>query len=156
MIYALLVSAIRLGYRVINMERAKIIRHFSPAENVMIIGAGWNARNLMDFLDHDQEHHLKPVCIIDVEDRRIDGRLINGVPVIDGPEMLEKGIEKYKVRNVYIANNMLDNKFRNRLEEVCKERYLTLRDYAGYVAYLKNDVTADTAEMLLRIVKPPV
>ena len=150
------IGSIRLGYRVFHMEKAKIIRHLSPAENVMIIGAGWSARNLMDFLDRDHERNLKPVCIIDIENKEMTGKLINGVPVIGGPEMLEKGIEKYKVRNVYIANAMVDNDLRNKLERVCKERYLNLRDYAGYIAYLNNDLPAETADTLLRIVKPPV
>ncbi|MBQ6173901.1 MAG: DegT/DnrJ/EryC1/StrS aminotransferase family protein [Clostridia bacterium] len=70
--------------------------------------------------------------------------------------MVEKGIEKFKVRNIYIASAFLDNSLRNKLEEVCKERYLNLRDYAGYIAYLNNDVQADTADALLRIVKPPI
>ena len=149
-------SAIRLGYRVFHIERAKIIRHLSPAENVMIIGAGWNARNLMDFLERDRDRNLKPVCIIDVEGQEMTGKSINGVPVIGGPEMLERGIEKYKVRNVYIANSMIDNDLRNKLEEVCRDRYLNLRDYAGYIAYLNNDLSAETADTLLKIVKPPV
>ncbi len=149
-------SIIRLGKRIYHMEKAKIIRHRSPAENVMIIGAGWNARNLMTFLEHDREHNLKPVCFIDDGNRGMAGKLINGVPVIGGAEMVEAGIEKYKVRNVYIASPFLDNKLRNRLEEICKERYLNFRDYAGYIAYLNSDVQADTADALLRIVKPPI
>ncbi len=152
----LLISAIRLGYRLFTYERAKNIRHLSPAENVMIIGAGWNAKNLMTFLDNDHDRNLKPVCIIDNENRGMDGKSINGVPVIGGPEMLEKGIEKYMVRNVYIANPMLDNELREKLEEVCKERYLNLRDYAGYIAYLNQDIPVDTADTLLKIVKPPI
>jgi len=150
------ICAIRLGYRVYNLERAKVIRHLSPAENVMIIGAGWNAKNLMDFLERDHSRNLKPVCIVDNEQRGMDGKSINGVPVIGGPEMLEKGIEKYKVSNIYIANPMLDNELREKLEKVCKERYLNLRDYAGYIAYMNQDIPVDTADALLRIVKPPI
>ena len=150
------ISIVRLGNRVFHMEKAKLIRYRSPAENVMIIGTGENARNLMHFLENDQEHNLKPVCMIDEADRGMTGKLMNGVPIIGGPEMLEKGIEKYKVRNIYIASSMLDNDFRNKLEDISKERYLNLRDYAGYVAYLNNDVQADTADALLRIVKPPI
>lgn len=97
------ITIIRLGNRIYSMEKAKLIRHLSPAENVMIIGTGWNARNLMNFLENDQEHNMKPVCLIDVADSGMIGRMMNGVPVIGGPEMLERGIEKYKVRNVYIA-----------------------------------------------------
>lgn len=150
------ICSIRLGYRVFHIERAKVIRHLSPAENVMIIGAGWNAKNLMDFLERDHERNLKPVCIIDNENRGMDGKSINGVPVIGGPDMLEKGIEKYKVRNIYIANPMLDNTLRDKLEEVSKERYLNLIDYAGYIAYMNQDIPVDTADVLLRIVKPPI
>lgn len=150
------ISTIRLWNRVYNLERAKIIRHLSPAENVMIIGAGWNAKNLMDFLERDHNRNLKPVCIIDNENQGMDGKSLNGVPIIGGPEMLEKGIEKHMVRNVYIATPMLDNELREKLEEVCKERYLNLRDYAGYIAYLNQDIAVDTADALLKIVKPPI
>ena len=152
----LLVSVVRLGYRVIIMEKAKLIRHMSPAENVMIIGSSWNVRNLMNFLENDQERNLKPVCIIDDSKHKQIGKLMNGVPIIGGPEVLERGIEKYKVRNIYIANPMLDNELRNKLEEVCKERYLNLRDYAGYIAALNNDIRPDSADALLRMVKPPI
>lgn len=152
----ILVSIIRLGTRVFSMEKAKLIRHMSPAENVMIIGSSWNVRNLMNFLENDQEKNLKPVCIIDDSQHKQIGKLMNGVPIIGGPEMLEKGIEKYKVRNIYIANPMLDNALRNKLEEVCTERYLNLRDYAGYIAALNSNIQPDSADALLRMVKPPI
>ena len=51
---------------------------------------------------------------------------------------------------------MIDNTLRNKLEEVCKERYLNLRDYAGYIAALNNDIQPDSADALLRMVKPPI
>ena len=145
-------SVVRLGYRIYLMEKAKIIRHSSPAENVMIIGSDWNANNLMTFLESDQEHNLRPVCIIDTSNL-MTGKLMNGIPVIGGSEMIEKGIEKYRVRNVYIAEPFLDNELRKKLEEVCAERYLNLRDYAGYLGYLNGE---NSAEALLRIVKPPL
>ena len=150
------VSIIRLGNRVFNMEKAKLIRHMSPAENVMLIGSSWNVRNLMNFLENDQERNLKPVCIIDDSQHKQIGKLMNGVPIIGGPEMLERGIEKFKVRNIYIANPMIDNTLRNKLEEVCKERYLKLIDYAGYITALNNNIQPDSAEALLRMVKPSI
>ena len=110
----------------------------------------------MDFLERDHNRNFKPVCIIDNENQGMDGKSLNGVPIIGGPEMLEKGIEKHMVRNVYIATPMLDNELREQLEKVCKERYLNLRDYAGYMAYMNKDVPADTADVLLDIVKPPI
>ena len=150
------ISIIRLGSRIYSMEKAKVIRHMSPAENVMIIGSSWNVKNLMNFLENDQERNLKPVCIIDDSQHKQIGKLMNGVPIIGGPEMLEKGIEKYKIRNIYIANPLLDNTLRNKLEEVCKERYLNLRDYAGYIAALNNDIQPNSADALLRMVQPPI
>ena len=152
----ILVSIIRIGTRVFSMEKAKLIRHMSPAENVMIIGSSWNVRNLMNFLENDQEKNLKPVCIIDDSKHKQIGKLMNGVPIIGGPEMLEKGIEQYKVRNIYIANPMIDNALRNKLEEVCRERYLNLRDYAGYIAALNSNIQPDSADALLRMVKPSI
>lgn len=147
-----LLCVVRLGYRIFLMEKAKIIRYSSPAENVMIVGSDWNAKNLMTFLESDQEHNYRPVCIVDTSNT-MTGKLMNGVPIIGGSEMIEKGIEKYRVRNVYIAEPFLGNDLRKKLEEVCTERYLSLRDYAGYLGYLNGE---NSAEALLKIVKPPI
>ena len=142
------ISGVRMSYRIFIMERAKIIRFTSPAENVMIIGFGGNVKKLMDYLENDKEHNLRPVCIID--DRNgLSGFTMDGVPVIGGPDRIEYGIEKYKIRNVFIANPLLDNELRRELEDVCEERDLILRDYAGYLVYL------DRNDALLQIVKAP-
>lgn len=142
------IGGIRLGYRIFLMEKAKIIRHTSPAENAMIVGHGGNAKMVMEYIENDKEHNLRPVCIID-DENHMNGFSMNGVPVIGGPDRIEYGIEKYKVRNVFIANPLLDNEIRKQLEKICRERYLNLRDYAGYLVYMdRNDV-------LLMIVKAP-
>ena len=143
------ICVIRLGYRVVRMERAKITRHSSPAENVMIIGHDGNVKKVMEYLENNETHNFRPVCIIDDKARQ-SGCFMNGVPVIGGTDQIEYGIEKYRVRNVYIANPLLDNEVRNRLEEICKERYLVLKDYAGYLMYLDHD------DGLLQIVKAPI
>ena len=139
---------IRLSYRILMMEKAKIIRHTSPAENAMIVGHDDNAKRVMEYLENDKKHNFRPVCIID-DQTGISGFTMNGVPVIGGPDRIEYGIEKYKVRNVFIANPLLDNSTRKQLEEICEERYLNLRDYAGYLMYLDDD------SELLEIVKAP-
>lgn len=142
------VTGVRMSYRIFIMERAKIIRFASPAENVMIVGHGGNVKRIMDYLENDKEHNLRPVCIID--DRTgISGFSMDGVPVIGSPDRIEYGIEKYKVRNVFIANPLLDNEIRKELKKVCEERDLILRDYAGYLVYL------DSNDALLQIVKAP-
>lgn len=142
------ICAIRLSRRIIRMERAKIIRHISPAENVMIIGHDDNVTKVIRYLENDDKHNLRPVCIVDDQNSQV-GRLINGVPIIGGIDKIEYGIEKYRVRNIYIANPMLDNDVRKSLEEICEDRYLVLKDYAGYLMYFDND------DALLQIAKAP-
>ena len=141
-------SSVRLGYRIVIMERAKLIRYMSPAENVMIVGHGDNVKKIMYYLENDKDHNLRPVCIID-DESDMKGFSMNGVPVIGGADWIEYGIEKYKVRNVFIANPLLNNEIRNDLEKICKERDLILRDYAGYLVYQGSD------DALLQIVKAP-
>ena len=143
-----MLCGIRLSYRILRMEKAKLIRHTSPAENVMIVGHGGNAKRVMEYIENDKEHNLRPVCIID-DETGMSGFSMNGVPVIGGPDRIEHGIEKYKVRNIFIANPLLDNEIRKQLETVCEERYLNLRDYAGYLVYLNR------GDALLQIVKAP-
>ena len=99
-------------------------------------------------MENDGKHNLRPVCIIDDQNSQV-GRLMNGVPIIGGIDKIEFGIEKYRVRNIYIANPLLDNDVRKQLKEICEERYLVLKDYAGYLMYLDND------DALLQIVKAP-
>ncbi len=143
------VCIVRFSYRIYLAEKAKIIRYISPKENVMIIGKGKNARRLMEYLEHDKSHKFNVVCIIDDKDGT-QGKLLNGVPIIGGTDKLEEGIEKYKIRNVFVVYSMIDHDFSERLEKVCEERYLNLQDYSGYLDYLNHE--AD----LLEIVKPPV
>ena len=77
----------------------------------MIVGHGGNVKRVMDYLENDKEHNLHPVCIVD-DENGMSGFTMNGVPVIGGPDRIEYGIEKYKVRNVFIANPLLDNEIR--------------------------------------------
>ena len=142
------ICVIRLGYRIVRMEKAKIIRHNSPAENVMIIGRDSNAKRVMDYLERDNERNLRPVCILDYQTTQ-SGRHMNGIPVIGGSDKIEYCIEKYRVRNIYIAEPLMDNDLRKKLEEICEERYIILKDYAGYLMYL------DEEDGLLQIVRKP-
>ncbi len=143
-----LLGSIRLGYRIVLMERNKFIRHISPAENSMIVGHGNNAKRIMEYLESFKEHNFRSVCIID-DETGTSGFSLNGVPVIGGPDRIEYGIDKYKVRNIFIANPLLDNAVRKQIEEICEERSLNLQDPAGYLVY-KN-----TNDALLQIVKAP-
>lgn len=142
------ICAIRLGYRIFLMEKAKIVRHLSPAQNVMIIGSGSNARRVMEYLENDKTRNLRPVCIID-DEHGMSGVSMNSVPIIGGTDRIEYGIERYKIRNIYIANPLLDNETRNKIKQISEERYLTVRDYAGYLMSMDND------ESLLDIVNVP-
>lgn len=143
------VCVVRMGYRVYLMEKAKLIRHISPKENLMLIGKGKNAKAMMEYLEHDQSSRFKVVCIIDDKDG-ISGKMQDGVPIIGGTDKLEEGIEKYKVRNIATVYPIIDHDFKEQLESVCKERFLNCTDYSGYLDYLNNDTG------LLEIVKAPV
>ena len=142
------ICAIRLGYRIFLMEKAKIVRHLSPAENVMIIGSGPVAKRVMEYLEDDRTRNLRPICIID-DEHGMSGISMNSVPIIGGTDRIEYGIERYKIRNIYIANPFLDNETRNRIKQMSEERYLTVRDYAGYLMSMDKD------ESLLDIVNVP-
>ena len=142
------ICAIRLGYRIFLMEKAKIVRHLSPAENVMIIGSGPIAKRVMEYLENDRTRNLRPICIID-DEHGMSGISMNSVPIIGGTDRIEYGIERYKISNIYIANPFLDNETRNKIKQISEERYLTVRDYAGYLMSMDND------ESMLDIVNVP-
>ena len=142
------ICAIRLGYRIFLMEKAKIVRHLSPAENVMIIGSGPVAKRVMEYLENDRTRNLRPICIID-DEHGMSGISMNSVPIIGGTDRIEYGIERYKISNIYIANPFLDNETRNKIKQISEERYLTVRDYAGYLMSMDND------ESMLDIVNVP-
>ena len=142
------ICAIRLGYRIFLMEKAKIVRHLSPAENVMIIGSGSIAKRVMEYLENDRTRNLRPICIID-DEHGMSGISMNSVPIIGGTDRIEYGIERYKISNIYIANPFLDNETRNKIKQISEERYLNVRDYAGYFMSMDND------ESLLDIVNVP-
>ena len=145
------VTIIRCAYRILSAERKRLLHRGRAAENVMIVGAGEGARRVMHYLEESTERNFRPVCIID-DKNGLSGMTMNGVPVLGGPDQIEEALTKYKVANVFIANPLLDNQLRRDLKEMCEERKIDLRDYAGYLLYMED---SNSLEGLLQMVKAP-
>lgn len=159
---------IRLGYRVFLMERGKLIRHRSPSENTMIVGHGTDVKKVMDYItsstfnfkynknnnaevnSEDTSASLRPVVVVD--DKVAAGKMMNGVPVVKSND-INATIEKYKVRNIFIADPFIENGLRKKLEKESEARYLELIDMGGYLSLLGNE--KDAAASLMEVQAKP-
>ena len=161
---------IRLGYRVFLMERGKLIRHSSPSENTMIVGHGADVKKVLDYISsstfnfkHDGNNNeektvnggsasasLRPVVVVD--DKVAAGKMMNGVPVVKSND-IDAVIEKYKVRNIIIADPFIENGLRKKIEKESENRHLELVDMGGYLSLLGND--KDAAASLMEVQAKP-
>lgn len=85
-------------------------------ENVIVYGAGYTGAVLVRrFIDKPEEGY-KPVAIID-DDKSKHGKLIGGVSVVGGREVLAKTVEKYRANTVLIA--ISSNITKEQLIDIC-------------------------------------
>ena len=114
------------------MERGKLIRHSGPSENTMIVGHGADVKcwiishpapsafkhnsnnNKKRRNDGSASASLRPVVVVD--DKVAAGKMMNGVPVVKSKD-IDAVIEKYKVRNIFIADPFIENGLRRKIEE---------------------------------------
>ena len=143
----LFVSLIRFGYRIWIVEKKKIENSRRPGSASMIIGAGEAAKRMIrDIEDSDS---FRPVCVLDSKGGTY-GKMMDGIPVYGGIDRLSNAINQYDIKNIFIADPLLQPEIKSEIEKVCKERDINLQDY-GYSIYLSgNEDLNDTRE----VVKP--
>ncbi|MBO6129730.1 MAG: polysaccharide biosynthesis protein [Pseudobutyrivibrio sp.] len=114
--------SIRFSYRFILLLREN--RENSGTENnVLLIGAGAAGRMILrdvNFVNGRGNTGTKVVCIIDDNPNKW-GRYIDGVEVIGGRDKILAAVEKYEIKEIYIAIANITPSDKRNLINICKE-----------------------------------
>ncbi len=139
----LFITLIRFGYRIWLVEKKKLESRKKQGVPSMVIGAGEAARKMIrDLEDSDS---FSPVCILDSKGGTY-GKMMDGIPVYGGIDRLPNAISQYGIKNIFIADPLLQPEIKSEIEKVCKDKGIDLQDF-GYSIYLSgNEELEDTRE----------
>lgn len=135
-----LVTAVRFGYRYINLQRSRMHKHRNAAQNVMIVGAGAAGQMILKELASSAHLKSKPCCIIDDNPNKW-GRVMDGVPVEGGRDSIMKAVEKYKIDLILIAIPSASTKEKRDILNICKETRCQLKSLPGVYQLAKGEVS---------------
>ncbi len=153
MIQLILIFVSRFSYRFFAIEGSKMSKDKAESTvNVMVVGIGESAKILIRQLEKQGDNVAKPVCVIDYRGHD-DGYLFDGIPVIATLDGMRKGIEKYNVKSVIIADSLMPGETREKIRTLCNELKVDIQDFSGY-----NQESADGLPMfkLMEYVNGPV
>ena len=149
----LFITLIRFGYRIWLVEKKKIASSKKQGAPSMVIGAGEAARRVIR--DLDDSDTFSPVCVLDSKGG-VYGKMMDGIPVYGGIDRLTNAINQYGIKNIFIADPLLQPKLKSEIEKICKEKDIDLQDY-GYSIYLSgNEELAETREVVAEPAKKKV
>ena len=104
LLYFILISGMRIFLRIYSGENfVNWLSGIKEYEYVAIIGAGEVGAVIgADLLSKQRLLGMKPIAYLDDSDSKV-GRLLNGIPVVDKVDGLEKVSVRYRIKKVIIA-----------------------------------------------------
>lgn len=115
--------SIRFSYRFTLLLRETRAEHGEVDNNVLLIGAGSAGRMILrdiNFANNVAQANTKIVCIVDDNPNKW-GRYIDGVEVIGGRDKILYAVEKYEIKEIYIAIANITPSNKRNLINICKE-----------------------------------
>ena len=141
----LLLTFVRFSYRFVSMERRKNER-LSLAlmtSRVMLIGAGSAGQMILRDLQNSKDATEYVCCIID-DDKKKQGRLLEGVPIVGGREDILLNVKKYKVEKIYLTMPGATAEQRRDILNICKETTCQLKSLPSIAEMVSADVGMHT------------
>ncbi|SCZ81185.1 polysaccharide biosynthesis protein [Pseudobutyrivibrio xylanivorans] len=135
--------AIRFSYRFILLMRYQS----APVEadtNVLLIGAGSAGRMILrdvNFVNGGTQGSAKVVAIIDDNSNKW-GRYIDGVEVIGGRDKILYAVEKYEIKEIYIAIANITPSEKRNLINICKETSCRIKQLPNIYAEKAGVISA--------------
>ncbi len=135
--------AIRFSYRFLLLLRDNKEANGSE-NNVLLIGAGSAGRMILrdvNFIKGGANGRAKVVAIID-DNQNKWGRYIDGVEVIGGRDKILWAVEKYEIKEIYIAIASLTPSEKRNLINICKETNCHIKQLPNMYAEKAGIVSA--------------
>lgn len=138
-----LTTAIRFGYRFINLERKRLAASKdSSGKRVMIIGGGDAGHILIREMNTSNELNEKPCCIID-DDSSKWGSRIEGVPVVGGRNAISESARKYSIDEIYFAIPSISAQQRKSILDIAGESGCKIKVVPGIYQLINGDVSVE-------------
>ena len=137
-------GTIRFMYRNIRSLRNQSFHPLKKNEenktNVMIIGAGEAGNILLREMILSQHLDKKVVCLID-DDPFLKGKYMNGVRIVGDRDQIIESVEKYDIKEIYIALPSATAKDRSDILEICKNTNCKLKTLPGIYQMVTGEVS---------------
>ena len=135
-------AGVRFAYRFIReLSRRRFpASETSDLENVMMIGAGEAARDLLSDIAVSDRVHYRAVCVID-DNPDTWNRYIGSVPIVGGRDSIVEAAEKYAVDRIIFAIPTATGVERSDILEICRKTHCRLQVIPGMYELLNEDLT---------------
>ena len=132
-------TAVRFGYRFVNLERAKREKTIHIKHNVMVIGAGAAGMTILRELHSSRELTSRACCVIDDNPNKWN-RLIEGVPIVGGRDTILENVKKYDIDTIMVAMPSATAKEKRDILNICKETHCELKSLPGIYQLANGEV----------------
>lgn len=136
-----LVAVSRYSYRILRIVRIHLeASHRKPGGRVMIVGAGDAGVMLLREFKNSSHLHKTVECMID-DDTAKKGKMINGVRIIGGRDLIEESVKKYDIDEIIIAMPAVERQKIRDILDICKKTGCELRILPGVYQLINGDVS---------------
>lgn len=137
----ILVVGIRFSYRfyiqvIVGKEHTE---EETPAQKVMIIGAGAAGRTVVRELQQSSKTNTVPCCFIDDNPNKWN-RFVEGVPVVGGREDIPKFVEKFGISEIYFCIPTVSAEEKKNILDICKETGCKMMSLPGIYQLANEEV----------------
>jgi FlaA1/EpsC-like NDP-sugar epimerase len=120
----LLIGATRLLWRIVKSK--KNTSSSATEKNVLIIGAGTNAKYIIQELHIHKWSGMKPVVLID-DDPNKHGMQILGIVVYGGRDLIQEAVNKFNIEEIIIAMPSAQRSEISKMIEICKQTKASIK-----------------------------
>lgn len=135
----LLLSTMRLSYRVIRRIIKLDLRNSVRTKRVLIIGAGDAGAIIIREMKNHSQLNRKPVAIID-DNHSLVGSRINQVPVVGTRKDIVKTAEKMKIDEIILAMPSESKKVIREIIAICKLTECKLKTVPGVYEFIDGNI----------------
>lgn len=139
MIDLFLIGGGRLSFRILNGTNLLQNTRKSNVKRVLVIGAGSaGAMVVKEFTEHENSK-FKAVALID-DDIEKQGRLIHGVKVFGGSELIERLCKQKHIDEIIIAMPSAKKEHVSKIIDICKKTKLKLKIVPGVYQFISGRI----------------
>lgn len=130
---------VRFAYRLWQFCRQEAESGKDAPDQVMIIGAGKAGATLARELLSSDKLQVHVCCFID-DDKNKKGRVLCGIPILGGREVIGEAVEKYGINMIIYAIPTSSDETRRAILNICKDTRCRLLTVPGIYQLINGEV----------------